>query len=44
MKATPLIPGRLYRVTGAGLNLVVIARHGCDAVLIGLAAIWSSGD
>lgn len=27
MSATPLIPGRLYRVRGAGLDLKVIASH-----------------
>lgn len=32
MIATPIIPGRLYRVRGAGLDLTVIAAHGCDAI------------
>lgn len=32
MSATPIIPGRLYRVRGAGLDLTVIAAHGCDAI------------
>lgn len=36
MSATPLIPGRLYRVRGAGLDLKVIASHPCDALCIGL--------
>ena len=36
MSATPLIPGRLYRVRGAGLDLKVIAAHPCDAICIGL--------
>lgn len=33
MSATPLIPGRLYRVRGAGRDLKVIAPHGCDAIV-----------
>lgn len=32
MSATPIIPGRLYRVRGAGLDIKVIAAHGCDAI------------
>lgn len=32
MSATPIIPGRLYRVRGAGLDIQVIAAHGCDAI------------
>ena len=36
MSATPLIPDRLYRVRGAGLDLKVIASHPCDALCIGL--------
>lgn len=34
MSATPLIPGRLYRVRGSGLDLKVIASHPCDAICI----------
>lgn len=34
MTATPLIPGRLYRVRGAGLDMTVIASHPCDAIRI----------
>ena len=36
MAATPLIPGRLYRVRGSGLDLNIIAPHPCDAICIGL--------
>lgn len=36
MSAAPLIPGRLYRVRGAGLDLKIIASHPCDAICIGL--------
>lgn len=34
MKSVPIIAGRLYRVTGHGLNLTIIARHPCDAINI----------
>lgn len=34
MSASPLIPGRLYRVRGSGLDLKVIASHPCDAICI----------
>lgn len=37
MSAQPIIPGRLYRVRGAGLDLAVIAAHGCDAICHALA-------
>jgi len=37
MHATPIIPGRLYRVRGAGLDFTVIAAHGCDAICNALA-------
>lgn len=37
MSAKPIIPGRLYRVRGAGLDLEVIAPHGCDAICNALA-------
>ena len=36
MSASPLIPGRLYRVRGSGLDLKVSASHPCDAICIGL--------
>jgi len=37
MAATPLIPGRLYRVRGgSGLDLVIIAPHPCDALCIAI--------
>lgn len=36
MSAAPLIPGRLYRVRGAGLDLQVIASHPCEALCIAI--------
>lgn len=39
MSATPIIPGRLYRVRGAGLDIQVIAAHGCDAICNVLAQV-----
>lgn len=32
MSATPIIPGQLYRVRGAGFDLPVLARSGCAAI------------
>ena len=40
MSATPIIPGRLYRVRGCGLDLNVIAAHGCDAICSVLARVF----
>ena len=37
MSATPIIPGQLYRVRGAGMDITVIAPHGCDAICNALA-------
>jgi len=37
MSATPIIAGRLYRVTVRGQSLAVIAKHPCDAILICLS-------
>lgn len=39
MSATPLIPGRLYRVRGSGLDLGVLASHPCEAICIGLEVL-----
>lgn len=39
MRATPIIPGRLYRVTGAGFNLSIIASHPCLALCNALSLI-----
>lgn len=39
MRATPIIPGRLYRVTGAGLNLLIVASHPCAALCTALSLI-----
>lgn len=44
MSATPIIPGRLYRVRGAGLDLTVIAPHGCDAICNVLAQAFPCAD
>ena len=33
MSATPIIPGRLYRVRAAGLDLTVIAADGFAAII-----------
>lgn len=40
MSASPLIPGRLYRVRGSGLDLEVVASHPCDALCIGLDLLF----
>lgn len=37
MSARPIIPGRLYHVRGAGLDIPVIAGNGCDAICTALA-------
>lgn len=39
MVAAPIIPGRVYRVRGRGMCLVVIAPDACTAIVIGLARI-----
>ena len=39
MSAKPIVPGRLYRVRGAGLDIKVIAAHGCDAIYNVLAQV-----
>lgn len=39
MRASPIIPGLLYRVRGSGIDCTVLAGHGCDAILIGLGLI-----
>lgn len=36
MHATPIIPGLIYHVSGAGLDINILAGHGCDAVCIAL--------
>lgn len=33
MSATPIIPGRLYRVRGCGIDTHVLAASGFDALL-----------
>lgn len=42
MSATPLIPGKLYRVCGAGIQIDMIARHGCDAICAAMAIVFAS--
>lgn len=39
MIATPIFPGKLYRVRGFGLDLRVIAAHPCDALLVLLGIV-----
>jgi hypothetical protein len=34
MSATPITPGRSYRVKGCGFDLIVLAKHPVDALLI----------
>ena len=34
MTATPITPGRAYRVTFRGQCFTVLASHPCDAILI----------
>lgn len=43
MTATPIIPGRLYRVRGGGLDMPVIAAHGCDAICLALSHLFNGG-
>lgn len=32
MSATPVVPGRAYRVRGGGLDITWLAGHACDAI------------
>lgn len=34
MKATPIIPGKAYRVTGNGYDVTVMASNGMEAILL----------
>lgn len=34
MSATPIIPGRLYRVRSADLDIIVIAPNGAAAIIV----------
>lgn len=36
MVATPIRPGTSYRITGSGLDLVILAAHPCDALCVAL--------
>lgn len=40
MSAQAIIPGRLYRVRGAGLDMNIIASHGCDAICHALRRLY----
>ena len=40
MSAKAIIPGRLYRVHGAGLDMDILAPHGCDAICHALAVAF----
>ena len=39
MKSTPIIPGKLYQVTGCGLDLPVIARSPFAAIIAVVAGL-----
>lgn len=39
MTATPIAPGRAYRVTHAGRTHIVLAAHACDAIVIVLGGL-----
>lgn len=36
MGAIPVIPGQLYRVRGAGIDICIAACHPCDALCIAI--------
>ena len=39
MVAKVIIPGRLYHVHGMGIDMDVIASHGCDAITTALSQV-----
>lgn len=39
MIATPITPGRVYRVRGAGLHIVVTAANPCSALMIAIGVL-----
>lgn len=41
MIATPVIPGFLYRVSGAGRTRVVSARNACHAICRAARLYWA---
>lgn len=43
MKATPVIPGRAYQVTGYSLNMTVLAAHPVDAIVIAIQILLDQG-
>jgi hypothetical protein len=43
MSATPIQPGRSYRVRGMGLDLVILAAHPCDAICTAIDILIEQG-
>jgi len=43
MKATPITPGKFYRVTGQGIDITVHCSNPVDAVLHGLCCAMAAG-
>lgn len=43
MKATPIIPGRAYGLTGCGLDLTVFANNPVDAIVFGIELLIEQG-
>lgn len=43
MKATPIIPGRAYGLTGCGLDLTVFASNPVDAIVMGIEILIEQG-
>ena len=41
MKATPLVPGHLYHVTGRGVDRLINADHPCSAIKIVINELFS---
>ena len=42
MKATPIIPGQCYQVTGAGINIAVHCEGPVQAILQGLCCAMAA--
>ena len=43
MKASPIIPGRAYSLTGCGLDLTVFASNPVDAIVFGIEILIEQG-
>ena len=43
MRATPVIPGRAYHITGHGLDVTVLASHPVDAIVVGIEILLEQG-